>query len=281
MSEVANSLFKFLAYTPLFVALTGIALIYFVLTLLELPIHPLLLFITFLVVFSVYSINRCLEISDEDILNYPERVAFIKKHISKLKFSSFLLYTIAFITAILTDFWVAIFILIPLIVVILYTIKPFKLKKFFFIKNFVVAFTWALCLTILPLLFFKEPITLQAVFIFLFIFLKGIGNTITFDIRDMKGDRVHGISTIPILLGIEKTKKLLILINILSFIVLIIPALLQILSPVAYFVSLVVFYTFLYIMLIDKIDLKFLTDILADSEFIIIGILAFIGTLVT
>jgi 4-hydroxybenzoate polyprenyltransferase len=44
--------------------------------------------------------------------------------------------------------------------------------------------------------------------IFLFFFLMVLTNTILFDIRDIRGDSVFGIHTLPVLLGIPATKNI-------------------------------------------------------------------------
>jgi 4-hydroxybenzoate polyprenyltransferase len=82
-----------------------------------------------------------------------------------------------------------------------------RLKGSLRVKNTVVAFTWAtfLCLLVYP---WAEN-TLQIFPIFYFFFLKSLINTIICDCRDLKGDSIGGLRTIPVCLGEWRTKILL------------------------------------------------------------------------
>lgn len=281
MKEFIKNFLNTLAFTSGFVALTGVSLIYAASVFYELPISETLIFIVFLLVFSVYNLNRKTDIK-EDLVNYPERIYFIKKHERKINFISSVAGAIAITIAFLLKFEVGIFTLIPFIGVILYSFVPIRLKRVLIIKNLWVSLLWSLCITYLPLIYWNRIDLLfspTSTSIFLFIFIKGIGNTITFDIRDIKGDKLYGIKTIPSILGIEKTKILLSIINLFSFFVLFFATLLEFISKIGYFVCLVTLYTFTYVYLIGKKDMKFISDILADGEFIIIGLLALVGNL--
>jgi 4-hydroxybenzoate polyprenyltransferase len=273
-----------IVHSSMFVGFVGIAMVFTTSLLLNLPISPYLLLILFLISFSVYNINRKTDIK-EDKISHPLRAMFIEAYYNHIKIIAVLCYATALLLGFLRSFLVGMFILVPLLFVGLYSLRwipkssASRLKEIFIVKNFTVAFAWALAVTSLPLVYFESGISIAVVFIFLFIFLKVFGNTVTFDVRDIKGDVVHKIRTVPIKLGIEKTKRLLIAINLASFFVLLIPALLDLLPSIAYFVSLVTVYTHIYIHLIGKVDIKFLTDVLADGEYLVMAVLAFIGSL--
>lgn len=279
MKTHIKNFLNILSFTSVFVAFTGVSLIFSTSLLFNFPISFELLLITFLIVFSVYNLNRKTD-TKEDTLNYPERVSFIRRHEVKITIFSIVSYISAIVIASFISVLAVIITLLPLFGVVVYSFAPLRLKRLLIIKNIWVSLLWSLCVTILPLIYFRKIdllISPAFISIFLFIFLKGIGNTITFDIRDIGGDKVYNIKTIPIILGVEKTKSLLLFIDILSFILILIATFLGFLPPLGYFISLVTFYTLAYIYLIDKTSLKFLADILADGEFIVIGLLSLIG----
>jgi len=281
---------EYIIHSSLFVGFIGVSMILTTTLLFNLPISWILIFILFLTSFSIYSINRIVEI-EEDAISHTTRANFVKTHYQHLKIASILAYITAMLLGFYKNLATGFFVLIPLIIVILYSVrwvpkkvslKISRLKEIFIIKNVIVAFTWAFGVTLLPFIFFNIEIQIfPALFVFTFIFLKVLINTITFDVRDIKGDKLHKTKTIPIKLGIKKTKKLLSFINLLSFLVILIPSIMGFLPSIAYFVSLVCIYTQLYIYYIGKRDIKFLTDVMADGEYIIIGLLALIGAIVT
>jgi len=49
--------------------------------------------------------------------------------------------------------------------------------------------------------------------IFYFFFLKSFINAVLFDIRDIEGDGMSGVRTIPVVFGRQKTKNLLLILN--------------------------------------------------------------------
>lgn len=284
MSEVANKILDYTIHSSLFVGLVGIAMILTALLLLEMPVTFDLLAIAFLASFSAYNINRKTDIK-EDKISHPKRVWFIQTYYKHLKIICIICYTLAFILGFLKNFLTGIFVLLPALFVTLYSVKiPWinfpRLKEIFLIKNCTVAFAWAFFVSFFPFLYFGMNIKFSAVFVFLFIFLKVLGNTITFDIKDMKGDKIAKIKTIPIIFGIKKTKKILTFINFIASLVIIIPAALNILPIISYFVAGIFFYTQFYIQQIGKKDIKFLTEIIADGEYIVMAFLALIGMLV-
>jgi 4-hydroxybenzoate polyprenyltransferase len=76
-----------------------------------------------------------------------------------------------------------------------------------------VALTWAVGSTFLPAICLLEKEILQILLIFYFFFLKSFTNAALFDIRDIEGDRISGVRTIPVVFGRQKTKNLLLVLN--------------------------------------------------------------------
>ena len=86
--------------------------------------------------------------------------------------------------------------------------KNRRLRDFDFLKIFLVAFVWAWVTVILPFSIHKywEIKLLAPMFIERFLFIFAI--TIPFDIRDLKIDNDGNVSTIPGLIGIQKSMLL-------------------------------------------------------------------------
>lgn len=255
-------------------------------SLLGLPTSLELLLIAFLISFSAYNINRKTD-TKEDRISHPERTEFLSIYYKYIKIVALVAYIIALFIAFSNSLVVRLIVLLPLISVSLYSIPwipaftTTRLKDIFVVKNVTVAIVWAIGVTILPLAYFEKPLTLTSMAVFFYIFLKVFGNTVTFDIRDVTGDTVHNIRTIPIKFGIANTKKILTLINLVSFCIIIVFVLYNLLRPAAYLISLVVIYTQIYIYLISKTNIRFLTDVLADGEYIVMCLLALLSILVS
>lgn len=276
---------EFVIHSSLFVGLVGMAMLFTSQSLLGLPASLELLLIAFLISFSAYNINRKTD-TKEDRISHPERTAFLNMYYTYIRIVASVAYIIALFIAFSNSLVVGLIVLLPLISVHLYSIPwipaftTTRLKNIFVVKNTTVAIVWAMGVTLLPLAYYEKPLTLTSMAVFFYIFLKVFGNTVTFDIRDVTGDTVHNIRTIPIKVGIANTKKILTLINLVSFCIIIVSVLYNLLTPAAYLVSFVVIYTQIYIYLISKTNIRFLTDVLADGEYIVMCLLALLSMLV-
>lgn len=174
-----------------------------------------------LIVYSTYTLDRTINCAEDEINRTEESNAN--------KFFPYFLLCMCLLCAILILIQNRIFPLIalfPIIMGFMYT-KGFKignfsikLKKGRGIKNFFVAFTWAL--TIIFLIYPADNLSLFLIFILFFI--KSFINTVIFDFKDIKGDSRAGLKTIPVYFGELKAKLLLHLIQSSFHIVLIVLA---------------------------------------------------------
>jgi len=69
--------------------------------------------------------------------------------------------------------------------------------------------------------------------LFLFLFMRSLGNVVFFDLKDVPSDRAEGLATLPVLLGRERTFALLHILNVVSFLPLAAGALAGMLPPYA------------------------------------------------
>jgi 4-hydroxybenzoate polyprenyltransferase len=87
-----------------------------------------------------------------------------------------------------------------------------RLKEIVGVKSLVVALSWGITGAFLPATANSIPLYKEAL-VFFYIFIQILVNTIIFDTLDVNGDRASGIKTVPLALGLKKTKTMLLAIN--------------------------------------------------------------------
>lgn len=163
-----------------------------------------------LIIYSTYTLDRALD-SEEDAINRGELIGS-KKHVAIAA------CIIAFLagTLILTSESIFFASFFPFIVGYLYSkgikIGRFKLKLKGSAggKNLVVALTWGGTIAIIVSKWTDSIFTIVS--IFLFYAIKLFTNSILYDIRDIKGDMAAGIKTLPVCMGKNRIKKILMII---------------------------------------------------------------------
>ena len=204
---------SFLTISSIFIAITGFLLPYFSFLLYEVKVNFNLLLASFLLTFAVYNLNKLTDVK-EDSVNMPERAGFIEKNKHCVIFATITSYIIALSLSFLQNPLAIFIILFPFCTGIVYSIKlsSIRLKDITGIKNITIALSWAVIGTFLPLtVSFRDFIIIPLVFYFFFI--RVFIGSITFDVRDIEGDRISGVKTIPVVFGRQKTKNLLLLLN--------------------------------------------------------------------
>ncbi|WP_457751348.1 UbiA family prenyltransferase [Thermococcus sp.] len=175
-----------------------------------------LLAATFFIVFSVYGINKLTDIKEDEI-NNPERVSYVKRFEKALKYAVIVSFFLAVLLSAMTSPFAVLVILFPIVAGALYSIRLLpgypRLKDITGVKNLIIAATWANGTAFLPYLV-ASGISFQKVFlIYYFFFMKSMINTMLFDVRDIEGDSINGIQTIPVRLGLEKSRAVLLVLN--------------------------------------------------------------------
>ena len=237
--------------------------------------------IAYLTPLIVYSYNYYGEL-ERDLATNPERAMYLRKKVSLYPFilgAYFLLLGLLLVE--FANPVMIIFVLILLFCGIFYTLL-FKdmTKDIPGFKGVYIASVWALAGAFIFNFHYQLSWGLFSVLIFLFIFLRGIINVTFFDIKDIASDAAHGLKTLPVLLGRERTLAFLHLLNVLAFIPLVVGVYLGIIP--LYGLSLLVFYFYdLYYLkkagTINKKDLRVLSYTLADAEFILWPLMLIIG----
>lgn len=265
----------FLSISSIFISINCLLLVYFSFFLYSISIDLKLLLSSFLLTFTVYNLDKLSGIK-EDSICMKERAGFIERHKKILTYAIVASYIIAICLSFSNS--LALFaILFPQFIGIMYSIKisDFRLKDITGVKNIVVALSWAVVGTFLPLENYRRN-WVQILLIFYLFFTKLFINTVLFDVRDIEGDAVNEVITIPVLLGIEKTRILLLILNSTLIFWLVFSYLQGFFQKYLLIIIFAVFYGYWYILHFCRKDIKMgkSLDLLVDGEWILIAILA-------
>ena len=215
LTRIVRRIFLFLSVSSLYIGGSGFCKAFagFVLLGAAANLHACLS--VFLTVFSVYSLNKLTDIK-EDAINFPERLGFLAGRTRLVLVYSLGAYALAVLLVALEKPVAIPIIFIPLIANALYSSRLIpglpRLKDIPFMKNLVVAISWALVCVLIPAAY-SERLDAKVLLIICFMALKSIINTVLYDVRDVAGDKENGIITVPILLGLEKTSLILLAVN--------------------------------------------------------------------
>lgn len=191
--------------------------------LLQNTFNALLLLSYFFLTISVYNMNKLTDQS-EDLVNSPETARFAKRNQKAIMLGVIVTYCIALFCAYLCNLYEVGIVLLPLCSGVLYSVRlfGFRLKDVLVMKNAVIAGSFACTAVLMPLASHSEVInpgihfisfTFVVLLLAYFFFLKILINTVLFDVRDMNGDRLAGIVTVPVSLGKAKTRHILLALN--------------------------------------------------------------------
>lgn len=199
--------------SSIFIAITAFLLPYFSFLLLNVRPNFNLLVASSLCIFAIYSLNKLSDIK-EDSINVPERVRFVEKYKNFIIFAIMASFVASITISLLQSPFALLIMIFPFLMGIFYSIKisNFRLKDIVGIKNITVAVSWAVIGTFLPVTVHSSNFTVIS-FIFYFFYIRVFIGSIASDVRDIEGDRISGVKTIPVVLGMRKTKILVVLLN--------------------------------------------------------------------
>ena len=274
-----GDIISFLVVSSVFTAFTSLMMLYFSFIVLGVTPRPILLCTMFLVVYSVYSINKLTD-QEEDAVNTPERSTFVEGNERFLLTLAIASYITALLLGLIESPLAAGILLVPFLSGIAYSTNPLsiigipRLKDIFLVKSFIVAFSWAVCVAFLPALQLCNSTKLY--FIFPFFFIKVFINTVLFDVRDVKGDTLNSVKTIPVVIGVKRTRQSLLTIQFLLVVWLIL--FLDLFSK--YYVILIASMVYGYLYIIHFCNTNHHSemswDILLEGEWVLMGVGAWI-----
>jgi 4-hydroxybenzoate polyprenyltransferase len=208
--------------------------------------HPMVIILP-LTVFSgtlfIYTMNRFTD-RNEDIINNPRRFRFIDRYGKASLSIAAALYLYSLAVLLYSDVPTFLVAVLPVVIAILYSV--FRLKRVFLAKNIAVA-SAALCSVAIVLVYFRD-FAPYSLILAVFFFLGFLINTITFDIKDIRGDLQYQIATIPAAWGVQTTKIICYILLVLNGFI---PPVLAAWYPVSLILYLYTVYLGLYIAFAD------------------------------
>jgi len=234
--------------------------------------------VMFLVVFSVYNLNRKTD-EAEDALNHERRFRITKKFERHLFISALAAYLIALAVAAFHGIAAFCVVMIPLISGIFYSVPVLpqccgyrRLKEIPLMKNLVVSSSWALAFSLVPVYLGASSPNGASIIVFLFIFCWTFVASVLPDIRDRSGDSATGVATIPVLIGVSRSRGLLTIINVSAGIIILAMGNTIIPFPAQVIVLASMVYSQVCIISIDRTSWNdLLCDVISDGQFLTIG----------
>ena len=282
-----RSLFSHFVYANLYLALGGAFACYAGASVEGAVPSAAVMLIAFLYIFSMHTINRTFYADDAFRLNEPQRRSLFERYRPVLMAASFVSVFVALVLAGVMG-WRPFLLMLALgIGGLLYKIKVVpkrfsrytryrSIKEIPGSKDFLTAIAWGTFSAILPALAAGDLPAAGAIPAFMLVFAITFSRSILIGVRDMRGDRMVGRETLPILFGKKKTKLILSGMLALAGLVLVYFASQGIIGGLGYLLLFPLLYAGIYLLLFHWRVLHegLLLEIVVDANFIICGLLA-------
>lgn len=278
--HLLKNVVSFLITNSIFLSFDSVAMLWVSFLFFGIVPIPTMLCAMFLVVYSVYTFNRLTD-HEEDVVNAPERSIFVKGNERFLLTTAIASYIVALVIGWIETPFAALILTFPIILGWVYSKNVFsmlglpRLKNIFIIKNLTISIGWAICVTFLPALYISENSLMIALF-FAFFTVKIFINSVVFDVRDVAGDILCGVKTIPAVIGVRKTCYMLLILN--SFLVGLILFFIDFAGRYSSILLISVIYGYAYILYFcrEPLSNRTLFDLVVDEEWTFILILTYI-----
>ncbi|QSW98936.1 UbiA family prenyltransferase [Haloterrigena alkaliphila] len=198
-----ESALRVLVHSNLFISLATTSVVVTTVLLADLPVEPIPLFIVFAATLFVYTVNRFTDL-EEDEANVPKRASFTRRYGWLLLVLGVALYVAAIAVAVALGLPGAIYLFLPLVVALLYSVGG--VKEVFLVKNCFVGVAWGL----LPLgagYYYGQPWRLEILAMAGYVTAMITVAAVIFDVKDIEGDLEEGIPTVPNRLGPAATRR--------------------------------------------------------------------------
>ncbi len=284
LAKIIRSVVDFLLFSSTFVGIAGVGMVYTSCLIQGLEPVPVVLAIMMLVPFSVYNMNRKTD-EEEDSVNRQDRYSFTKRYENPLFYGALLAYLAAVLIAVPYGLIAVLVTLVPLIAGVFYSMPILprclgyrRLKEIPVMKNLVVGGSWSCILVLLPVVTTGAPVTLETGLCLLFFFSYAFIASSLPDMRDREGDALAGVRTIPVLIGVQRTKGVLGLMNWTTACVVVMLGIGTLIPPlIAALYAGAHFYTQCCITSFGRINQHdLICDILSDGQFLVIGSVIFL-----
>jgi 4-hydroxybenzoate polyprenyltransferase len=217
----AKTVWKGLEYSSAYLAVMAAMEVLLVQWLLALPPSPAPLVVA-LITFAIYANDRLLDL-DSDAVSTPERTAFVRRYRSELYVSAAIAYGLAVGVSVFGGPVAFALALLPAVAWVLYAVgwvpladsSVRRLKELIVVNSAIVGGAWALTIVFMPVAFAGVAAT-PAVWI-LFGYLA-VGTFVTTEVsnaRDVESDVRSGVATLPVKVGVRRTRHLLYVVSLL------------------------------------------------------------------
>lgn len=203
---LAVRLFRFLSVSALWISFISVFWILLLSRLSGRPFDPTASLLLFLLTFAVYAADHAGG-SAEDLMNNPGRAWLAKYHVKKLATLS---YCAAVLIVISWDASKLPCVLVVGLAGAAYTarIRGIRPKDILGVKTLIVASSTAIC---------RAGLVGGAWWLYVLVFLVMVIDTVLCDLRDIKGDAVEGVRTLPVVLGRQLTLAILAGVDVIIF----------------------------------------------------------------
>ena len=285
ISDIRNTLFsrirdfaELLLYSSLFLGLAAVGMVFTSCFIQGISFTKPTAVVMFLIVFSVYNLNRKTD-EAEDALNHECRFRITKKYEHHLFVAAIGAYLIALAIAAFHGIAAFCVVMIPLISGVFYSVPVLpercgyrRLKEIPVMKNLVVSSAWALAFSLAPVYLDASTPDAGSLVVFLFIFCWTFVASVLPDIRDRTGDFATGVATIPVLVGVARSRGILTAINISTGAIILILGSTAISMPARTIIIASLVYSQACILSIDRTTRNdLLCDVISDGQFLTIG----------
>lgn len=268
-----------LVYSSAYLAAIAMTQVAIAMLLLSIPPNPAPVVVG-LVTFAVYSNDHIADMDVDEISN-PRQAAFVRRHRNVLYTLAAVAYGLALALAALGGPMALAITLLPGGFWILYAsdwvpdvgLHFRRLKELLIVNSAVVALAWAASLTFLPLAFAGADFSPAAALVFGYFLLGTFGNTEIPNARDMAADRAAGVRTMPTEFGVERTRRILYVLDLVMIGALAYAVRSDVIAPVlAGALILGLAYSLVTTSLLGRVEQEGLLTIAAESEYLLVAL---------
>jgi len=206
---------KPLVYSSAYLAVIAVAEVLLVRHLFGLPPSPAPIIVG-LITFAVYANDRLVDL-ESDAVSDPHRTAFVRQYRGPLYVLAAIAYGLAVALSALGGPVAFALALLPGGAWVLYAIElrlavdvPFwRLKERLFVNSLLVAVAWSLAVVGLPLAFAGRALSPSVGVVFAYFVLATFVNTEIANAGDVESDRTADVATLPVVLGVGRTRRVL------------------------------------------------------------------------
>jgi 4-hydroxy-3-methylbut-2-enyl diphosphate reductase len=285
--RLPRALLTFGVHTYLYIGAGSAAMTYAALRLLEIPPRFNYLFLSFMYVVSMHLLNRFTD-QGAALLNDPLRMRLLKRY-SPVFMGIAVLFAMAdLVIAFQLGIYPFVLMLLSLVAGIGYSLRmiPLWLTRRIGIKavreipgskDIFVSLAWATVTVLLPYLAETNVGVLTALSVFLFCFIMVFIRSLVFDLKDIEGDRIVGKETVPLVMGLAATRRVIVLCTALLAAIALLDLVVTWSAMGGYLLLPVVLYVGFYLYLTFRriIAQGLLFELAVDFQFILTGLIAF------